>query len=828
MNINDIEKNIRTVKKYSAIIEEIGNTDFPGQVKIRVAGVHTPSKTKLPTDKLPWQKVENETGAGGGIGESINLAIGQWIEVEAEHEGQSSWRVLKNIPAVGKLTDDLEAAFGNVAKGYMKDWLTQDIIPRIGSTILELLETTTWKIINSGCTKCSSNGCVPCGSPPAGPPKEFTCPLQIECNGVGWCRDMEKVVDKKGKNLSTFRHAITVNGYEPNQDQVTLTLLPSTSGGPPGDIKGYDTEGNELHAKLDNWDLVIPPMVVKPNSPPHTTVPTDNNLICNQTIREIGYRITDNANGANFVDNIVRIRIVHEMTDATDTMPSGEVDEGIATPLCGARLVEAPVPAGPPPPGSGPAGQCGGPCIPTETDGSPAVPPFPPPSCGGVAAGCSAQCGSCSSTCGSSCSGCQSTCDGVMSTCGASCASCQSAVNNIRSACGLIIMASPLDDALNSAEDAAQVTVDTFNTAETVVNTAYDASSAAVEAAYGDPGAIVDALEDFSPASLVDPIEDIGQEVQNVITDSGAAVNDAVDSVSDTLQGITDGIDAIEAALGTPNAVEQAAIDDARAEVAKVAADNDAAKAANDNANDNTVIVQEAENKKVQLKASAGACKPPMVMWTAPQVLGQFILEEELSTADKSKPDECKVWQSPRNWITERKDYTEGNQTWEMAHTYKVDDPETISRMVMGPTGTMTLKSAQSMNVFNKLNYQHMTENNHETFAKKKMAIWTPTYEAEITERTTWNSGDFEATMKGRTTWISKSYELVSQKIAIHTDMLSINGDTVHFGNVCIEGNLKVSGKITAGVDVVTNGISLKTHKHTGVKTGTSVSGLPI
>ncbi|WP_271165799.1 phage baseplate assembly protein V [Brevundimonas intermedia] len=42
-----------------------------------------------------------------------------------------------------------------------------------------------------------------------------------------------------------------------------------------------------------------------------------------------------------------------------------------------------------------------------------------------------------------------------------------------------------------------------------------------------------------------------------------------------------------------------------------------------------------------------------------------------------------------------------------------------------------------------------------------------------------------------------------------------------------IEGNLKVSGAVTADVDVVGGGKSLKGHKHTGVQTGSGVSGAP-
>ncbi|MCD6436408.1 MAG: hypothetical protein J7L15_08510, partial [Clostridiales bacterium] len=217
--LKQVDEMIKTTKKYSAIVEKIGNKDKPGQVKIRVAGVHTPSKSKLPTDDLPWQKAENETGAGGGIGESINLAVGQWVEVEAEHIGQSSWRILKNIPAVGQETTDTENAYGNVAEGYQKEWLTQDIIPRIGSTIASLLATTSFSLINSACCTATSPcaggaaGAPACSGTVAGAPPQLdkSRPFDIVCGPVGWCRDMAKVIDKDGKDLGAFKYAIKIN-----------------------------------------------------------------------------------------------------------------------------------------------------------------------------------------------------------------------------------------------------------------------------------------------------------------------------------------------------------------------------------------------------------------------------------------------------------------------------------------------------------------------------------------------------------------------------------------------------------------------------------------
>lgn len=46
-------------------------------------------------------------------------------------------------------------------------------------------------------------------------------------------------------------------------------------------------------------------------------------------------------------------------------------------------------------------------------------------------------------------------------------------------------------------------------------------------------------------------------------------------------------------------------------------------------------------------------------------------------------------------------------------------------------------------------------------------------------------------------------------------------------GNIKITGNVDITGKLTATDDVIGGGKSLKSHKHTGVAAGASVSGVP-
>jgi phage baseplate assembly protein V len=56
---------------------------------------------------------------------------------------------------------------------------------------------------------------------------------------------------------------------------------------------------------------------------------------------------------------------------------------------------------------------------------------------------------------------------------------------------------------------------------------------------------------------------------------------------------------------------------------------------------------------------------------------------------------------------------------------------------------------------------------------------------------------------------------------------LTINGPLTINGDVKIAGDATVSGKATASSDVIGGGISLKSHKHGGVTSGSAISGAP-
>ena len=48
-----------------------------------------------------------------------------------------------------------------------------------------------------------------------------------------------------------------------------------------------------------------------------------------------------------------------------------------------------------------------------------------------------------------------------------------------------------------------------------------------------------------------------------------------------------------------------------------------------------------------------------------------------------------------------------------------------------------------------------------------------------------------------------------------------------HQGNATVQGNVTVQGTVTASTDVVGAGVSLKSHRHAGVRGGTDTSGPP-
>jgi hypothetical protein len=67
----------------------------------------------------------------------------------------------------------------------------------------------------------------------------------------------------------------------------------------------------------------------------------------------------------------------------------------------------------------------------------------------------------------------------------------------------------------------------------------------------------------------------------------------------------------------------------------------------------------------------------------------------------------------------------------------------------------------------------------------------------------------------------------VSGSTTLTSPTVEVNGNTTFNGNVSINGAATVSQTLTASVDVIGGGKSLKTHIHTGVTSGGGVTGLP-
>lgn len=60
------------------------------------------------------------------------------------------------------------------------------------------------------------------------------------------------------------------------------------------------------------------------------------------------------------------------------------------------------------------------------------------------------------------------------------------------------------------------------------------------------------------------------------------------------------------------------------------------------------------------------------------------------------------------------------------------------------------------------------------------------------------------------------------------TAALTAPGGVTIEGDVAIKGNVSIEGKAEASEDVIGGGISLKSHKHTGVAAGAAQSGTPV
>jgi len=162
---------------------------------------------------------------------------------------------------------------------------------------------------------------------------------------------------------------------------------------------------------------------------------------------------------------------------------------------------------------------------------------------------------------------------------------------------------------------------------------------------------------------------------------------------------------------------------------------------------------------------------------------------EPTDKADKTQYPKSKVWESEDNKISVREDYTDGNVNYSITHLSDPENPNSMSRFDMNPSGGMTMKSSGDMMLLSKGNLQM--------------------YIANAVE------------------------QIIGGRLTLHAPLIQLKGDIRIEGNMKIMGNIEHEGNndqkgnhnVTGG-DVVADGISLKTHTHTGDSGG--VTGPPM
>lgn len=251
--LKSVKKSADMSKKFHAVIEDVKDPEKLGRVRLRVAGMHPSSKVDLPTDKLPWQKVVLPTGSGGGVGSSINMVVGQWVEVESANPASSAFNVIRNISTVtdGSTGDD---AYGNVEETPK---ITNTAVPDIQTGDYDKLSSTIFSATNQSLLKFSTAGNGASGDTPELPPIDFT----IVTETVDWSLDLEKEVSKFGKDLGHFLDYITIGGRLPDLNTISIELLNDGINNTPGNIIGYDYYGNQAYVTYIDNNLYVPPMV---------------------------------------------------------------------------------------------------------------------------------------------------------------------------------------------------------------------------------------------------------------------------------------------------------------------------------------------------------------------------------------------------------------------------------------------------------------------------------------------------------------------------------------------------------------------------------------
>jgi len=105
---------------YKAIVEDNTDPIKAGRVRIRVFGIHTPSKNKsetdgIPTNELPWAIVAQSTSSSASTGVGIwNVpSKGSLVLAMSEDEGLQRWIVLATLPGIPREAADTSLGFAD-------------------------------------------------------------------------------------------------------------------------------------------------------------------------------------------------------------------------------------------------------------------------------------------------------------------------------------------------------------------------------------------------------------------------------------------------------------------------------------------------------------------------------------------------------------------------------------------------------------------------------------------------------------------------------------------------------------------------------------------
>ncbi len=302
-------------KKFDAIVVNTKDPENKGRAQVKITEVHDINTSN---EECFWATIRNPNISSGGIGNKMCVQTNQWVTVEdvsggacaafeitggssivdAEHQEQNEYSYNKDVvdppnEATGG-TEDNKPFNWNVSKNKA---LSKSPFPKIFSADDTQLKNTLDFLINSNLLKVVIGGEGP--EDPVPPVTGYP----IITNEVDFTKDSKFYVNRLGKDLGLFNDNFWFDkdGFNApiTQSNAILELLPGTSGH-PGDIIGYEENGEESYVKLEGWRLIIPPNVE--NDP-------------NGKLYTIEYKVTDLSNLTNTSSNVIKILVFDEIPE---------------------------------------------------------------------------------------------------------------------------------------------------------------------------------------------------------------------------------------------------------------------------------------------------------------------------------------------------------------------------------------------------------------------------------------------------------------------------------------------------------------------------------